>query len=597
MSEDNAAPPPFELGLVMAGAVSGGAYTAGVLDFLLEALEAWRAEVDERQNPDVPDHRVTLRAAAGTSAGGIHAALLALYPWLPLTPMGDLNGLARPQDAPGWQQNLLYRSWVAQVDLRPMLGTGDLPRGKPVTSLLSDAPLRGIAGSVLDDVFGGTAPKRRAYMSDPFDVYLCLTNLSGVDYTIPMHGEEGPIKGHRMTTHADQAFFRVHGLGMQPVRPAVLAHGLPFELQPPDAGNRAEWSRLAEAALASGAFPVALPPVRFAKRREQYAQRPWVVPREHPEDGQCTEVRTIEPDWTDTDGFWCVDGGVINNEPLEFGRRALAGVEHHNARVARNASRAVLMIDPFPEESPREVPADAPDAVHSLLTLFGAMKRNGRFKPDELVLAAAEDVYSRFIVAPTRFEADGTRVSPASRAIASGGLGGFSGFLHERYRMHDFQLGRRNCQRFLDQWLVIDRENPLVRDWVQRMETAGKQTVLDAELREDEHGERRMLRLIPLCGTAAQTVPAPAWPAIGNAAKAGLGDAIKARTRLVVRRVLFDKLQPERPRELPWYKKPFAKVADTALDQAAKLAGRVVAGRVEGFAMKQIDAFLRDWKL
>jgi predicted patatin/cPLA2 family phospholipase len=35
-------PPPgtFELGLVLGGTVSAGAYTAGALDFLLQALEA-----------------------------------------------------------------------------------------------------------------------------------------------------------------------------------------------------------------------------------------------------------------------------------------------------------------------------------------------------------------------------------------------------------------------------------------------------------------------------------------------------------------------------------------------------------------------------
>jgi hypothetical protein len=31
----------FEIGLVLAGAVSAGAYTAGVLDFLYEALDYW----------------------------------------------------------------------------------------------------------------------------------------------------------------------------------------------------------------------------------------------------------------------------------------------------------------------------------------------------------------------------------------------------------------------------------------------------------------------------------------------------------------------------------------------------------------------------
>ena len=33
--------PVFELSLAMAGAVSVGAYTAGVMDFLMGALETW----------------------------------------------------------------------------------------------------------------------------------------------------------------------------------------------------------------------------------------------------------------------------------------------------------------------------------------------------------------------------------------------------------------------------------------------------------------------------------------------------------------------------------------------------------------------------
>ena len=34
----------IDLGLALAGAVSGGAYTAGVLDCLVEALDAWHSE-------------------------------------------------------------------------------------------------------------------------------------------------------------------------------------------------------------------------------------------------------------------------------------------------------------------------------------------------------------------------------------------------------------------------------------------------------------------------------------------------------------------------------------------------------------------------
>src|SRR5215813_1819894 len=48
----------FELGPVLGGTVSAGAYTAGALDYLLEALEAWHDTAD-------PLHRVVIKMAAG----------------------------------------------------------------------------------------------------------------------------------------------------------------------------------------------------------------------------------------------------------------------------------------------------------------------------------------------------------------------------------------------------------------------------------------------------------------------------------------------------------------------------------------------------
>ncbi len=43
-----AARPVFYIGLNMAGAVSAGAYTADVMDFLIDSLDTWYAE-RERQ--------------------------------------------------------------------------------------------------------------------------------------------------------------------------------------------------------------------------------------------------------------------------------------------------------------------------------------------------------------------------------------------------------------------------------------------------------------------------------------------------------------------------------------------------------------------
>lgn len=109
---DTAFPPRrFELGLVLAGAASAGTYTAGVVDFLIEALQAWQ-EAKATGDPSVPDHEVCIRAAAGTSAGGIVASLLAMLPFTRHWPIRDLATATTASSAMNASRNLLYRCWV-----------------------------------------------------------------------------------------------------------------------------------------------------------------------------------------------------------------------------------------------------------------------------------------------------------------------------------------------------------------------------------------------------------------------------------------------------------------------------------------------------
>ena len=73
---------PFYLGLNMSGTVSAGAYTAGVIDFLVEAMDAWCAERERQKQRfgdnynawTIPPHEVELAVMAGASGGGITAA-------------------------------------------------------------------------------------------------------------------------------------------------------------------------------------------------------------------------------------------------------------------------------------------------------------------------------------------------------------------------------------------------------------------------------------------------------------------------------------------------------------------------------------------
>src|SRR5438105_3767698 len=106
----------FQLGLALAGAISAGAYTAGVMDFLFQALSGWE---DQRNKPGVPQHRVVLKVMAGASAGAITGALGAVGLARGLAPrtFGSSYGEACYPDRYAKRQKIecvlpsLYKTW------------------------------------------------------------------------------------------------------------------------------------------------------------------------------------------------------------------------------------------------------------------------------------------------------------------------------------------------------------------------------------------------------------------------------------------------------------------------------------------------------
>jgi len=75
----------------MAGAVSAGAYTGGVLDYLIQTLDAWY-EKKQLNDITIPSHSLSIDVISGASAGGITGAIavLALF----LLASGDLKDLS-----------------------------------------------------------------------------------------------------------------------------------------------------------------------------------------------------------------------------------------------------------------------------------------------------------------------------------------------------------------------------------------------------------------------------------------------------------------------------------------------------------------------
>lgn len=109
----------FEIDLCMAGAVSAGAYTAGVMDYLIEALSEWEKL---KVNSNIPQHEVCISVMGGASAGGMTALLAASTINNPIDPV-QLPEAGKLMDE--HPENKLYNGWV---DLKKSLDKWELLR-------------------------------------------------------------------------------------------------------------------------------------------------------------------------------------------------------------------------------------------------------------------------------------------------------------------------------------------------------------------------------------------------------------------------------------------------------------------------------------
>lgn len=436
------ADPEFEIGLVMAGAISAGAYSAGVVDFFIEALDSY---YKARTRPDWtgPTHDVRIPIVAGASAGGMTAAITALHAFHDLMP-------AQPQSPPPPKPaNRLYSSWVTDISIERLLETGDLKNPKAnVASALCSVVL----GEIVDRAFEiQGAVRERPWVGRGADhslrVRFTLTNMRGVPYSFKVFGADS-LERFGMTNHGDYLDFSI---GM----PGSVASGA-LALDVRDTGKPA-WDLFKIGALATGAFPIGLAARRIERPTLDYTYS-QLIGAENRAGVFQTRAPDVSLSAVDPYLFTAIDGGTIDNEPLELARRYLADGQGNDAAAGEHAKRAIILIAPFPNyaQLPEDDKQDA--LIHLAPKLPFMLIDQARFKPDELAKAEDDTDFSRFLIAPTR---------PASNAkarefpIASGTIGGFGGFLHESFRRHDYLLGRRNAQAFIRWNLALPEDNPL----------------------------------------------------------------------------------------------------------------------------------------
>ncbi len=497
----------FEIGLVLGGTVSAGAYTAGVLDFLVEALDAW--EEAKAKDPEVPQHKIVLKVVAGASGGAVCGATLARIAQHKIPPVRPGSGEA-DQDA-----NPFYKVWVDLLNIGGMLSI--VPPAETFDdSLCNPQPIDTATAYVRD--FASPTPAVRPWMANPLTVFMTVTNLRGIPYKVNF---QDPNLNLAMVDHADFGRFWVQ-TGPNPVR-GPRPDEFSVDTTP---GDYTDWATFANYARASGAFPFGFPHRLLFPPLKHYNYRVAALPGDA---GQAGEVKQLVPDWGSMAGdqyekyeSLVVDGGATNNQPIELARTELTGWLSRLPRDGNTANRAVILIDPF--NSPPDVaPKDVQSLAGLLGPLAGGLKDQARYGTQDLTLAAESSVFSRFMITARRPMAAGGGEWIGSDAICSSGMSAFLGFMSEDYRRHDYFLGRANCQAFLRDVFAVPESNPVVSGW----------TAAQGAAHGFKKGNIRYRRLIPLIGTAADPQANIPWPA-GKFIPAALQGAVKARVNAVL---------------------------------------------------------------
>jgi hypothetical protein len=351
----------------MSGAISAGAYTAGVFDFLIQALDEWETASKSPDASTIPNHFVGIKAMSGSSAGAIAAAIGAVA-------LADAD--QKPIEFDTYRDGeqkikcylpKIYETWVVKPGLvaegeekidflqsSDLDGTpdkaGDFSHTLgitpaegdplPVTSLLNSRLLDAIARAALDVKHVTDSPRR--YIAKTLHIYLTLSNLRGVPYSVSFDGDKGLRENcYHMISHGDRVHYAVTGLGTwdspnsksdfadNDQKREIAAASLVIPGNP-------DWKDYAVCALASAAFPVGLSPRLIGATLGKDPKADEYEGRRLPTGAL---PLTISPAWLPTvraeDPFWftTADGGIIDNNPFEYARFSLKDGDKLDQRI------------------------------------------------------------------------------------------------------------------------------------------------------------------------------------------------------------------------------------------------------------------------
>ena len=185
--------------------------------------------------------------------------------------------------------------------------------------------------------------------------------MRGVAYRIEMRRNDSDGHGrfsHIIWNHKDRAEFV---LGPRASSDKMFRdHVWLDSARPGSESDEKSWRCFSRAVVASAAFPVGLRARVFERDPKSYDRRTWPVPLDQPINGAHVKWSEITATWAEAEPpsyqYVNIDGGTLDNEPMEEARRWLArdSPNGRNPRDGDKATQVVLMIDPLTRDGPME---------------------------------------------------------------------------------------------------------------------------------------------------------------------------------------------------------------------------------------------------
>jgi len=274
------------------------------------------------------------------------------------------------------------------------------------------------------------------FINPNLDVLFTLSNLKGIPIDLYFDSDKRKV-AHTMSYHKAFAYFQNN-------KPASDLSKLDLDLS-----DEHSVRFFLKCARASGAFPIGLKSISFSNIPKDYISANLkrifgdgfkFIPR-------------VEDDYS----FIAVDGGMTNNEPIAEALSVIGKEFNKNYKL--------IMIDPFPNyipENPFKDKEVKEDLFHIVPQLISTLRQQASFKEKD-ISDMFDDNTDKNMIWPTRYDENN---KPLKNTIACGALSGFAGFINKSFRIHDYMLGRKNCQSFLRYYFHLNEaQHPSSSEW------------------------------------------------------------------------------------------------------------------------------------